>query len=233
MDSKWYTWRQWWAKNWLLVAIFVLSVCVKWLFWLNHQSFTQDQVRDYQLIEVHWQAWDFYIPLGPAAASYSKFSVLPGYYYVQLLAQGLCGHQFYAMAWAVIILESCTPCILYWYLKKLTDRHKTAAGEWAALLGTLIYVFSPLVTMAGSQAWNPNLVPLCSLIFLVCSHEWLLERRGWYLTGAIVSFVALANLHFQWFVLLPLAVADAVKYFHWRHESRKYWWIGILISVIM
>ena len=224
-------WKKWLNKHHQLlmisVAIWLFAFGCKTIFFSEHQYFDQDAVRDYLFIKQHLEQKDFYIPLGPAAASYSNFSVLPGYYYLQLLAQSLGADYFYAMVWMIMILESCTPVLLYWYLQKLWPQ-----GRKLSLLAIVSWCLAPMIMSASTASWNPNLIPLVTLFFLLSSHLWLFERRQIGLLGVILSFVAFANLHFQWFILLLaglMCLLMALK--RWR-VSRKTILVGVIIALV-
>jgi 4-amino-4-deoxy-L-arabinose transferase-like glycosyltransferase len=215
-----------WIKRqrWQLAALFLLALVTKLWFFSGHQNFSQDEVRDYLHVQQLLAAKVFYIPLGPAAASYSDFYLPPLYYYLQLLAQGLGGGFFYSMAVLVMVVESGAPLVLYFWLSRIFTKRR---GWGLAFWLSLIYLCSPLVVQFSTSSWNPNLVPFFSLVFFASSWVFIFENRRWALSVLLVALAVLFNLHFQAFVLLPLLVVDlifAVK--RWRSS-----WQALLLAL--
>lgn len=209
-------------KNWkFLLVLFSGALLLRIAYLLTHISFTQDQVRDVLLIKDHITSKNFYIPLGPAAASYSNFNVLPLYYYLQLFAQLIFGNTFYAMSILTMLLESSTPVMLFYLLGKIGLQRKIS------FLGALLYVFNPGTITLAVSAWNPNLVPFFTIILLIGGLWYLLEDRKYGLLAAMLAMVFLVNLHFQWFVILPFVLVIAGKAL-WQIKKT---WQTLLIGV--
>lgn len=221
-------WRQlklYFQKNWrLLLVLFSAALLWRVAYLLTHVSFTQDQVRDVLLIRNFIASKNFYIPLGPAAASYSNFNVLPLYYYLQLLAQLVFGNTFYAMSVLTMLLESTTPIMLFYLLTKVGLKRKIS------FLGALLYVFTPGAITLAVSAWNPNLVPFFTIILLIGGLWFLLENRIYGLLIAILAMVFLVNLHFQWFVILPFVLIIGAKALWQIKKTWKTLLLGILLG---
>lgn len=224
-------WRQlkiYFKKNWrLLLFLFSLALLFRIIYFLTHISFTQDQVRDVLLIKNYINQKNFYIPLGPAAASYSNFNVLPLYYYFQLLAHLVFANNFYSMSILIMLMESITPMMLFYLLTKVGLKRKIS------FLGALLYVFNPGAITISVSAWNPNLVPFFTIILLISGLWFLLEDRIYGLLIAILAMIFLVNLHFQWFVILPFVLIIAIKALWQIKKTWKTLIMGILMGVLL
>lgn len=224
-------WRQlklYFQKNWrFLLVLFCAALLWRTAYLLTHVSFTQDQVRDVLLIRHYIALKNFYIPLGPAAASYSNFNVLPLYYYLQLLAQLVFANTFYAMSVLIMLLESTTPIMLFYLLTKVGLKRKIS------FLGAILYVFTPGTITIAVSAWNPNLVPFFTIILLIGGLWFLLENRIYGLLIAILAMVFLVNLHFQWFIILPFVSIIAGKALWQIKKTWKTLIIGILLGSLL
>lgn len=195
----------WWKNNYLpIVLLFGCALFLKFGYFFTHRNFSQDQVRDYLLIQNAWQTKNFYIPLGPATASADDLKLPPLYYYLQLLAQGVGKGYFYSMDILVILLESLTPILLFYLLQRCI-RKKSTQKWWLQLSFwlSLLYLTSYQVIVFSTQAWNPSLMPFFSLLLIVAAGRFIFDHSNPALLIAILSLVVMVNLHFQWFVFVP------------------------------
>lgn len=188
-----------------LLTLFLIALLIRLAYFLTHIPFSQDQVRDVLFIRDQLANLNFYIPLGPAAASYSNFNVLPFYYYLQLFAHLLFGNTFFAMSIFQILLEALSPILLFYLLSRIGLNKKLC------FLGGLLYALNPATISLAISAWNPNLIPFFTLILLIAGLWYLLDDRLYGLSISIVAFVLMTGLHFQWFVLLPFVFIIFIK----------------------
>lgn len=228
MLNFWQQLKLYFKKYWrIFLILFATSLLLRTFYLLTHVSFTQDQVRDVLLIRHYIVEKNFYIPLGPAAASYSNFYVLPLYYYLQLIAQLILGNSFYAMSILTMLLESVTSILVFYLLTKVGLKTKIS------FLGGLLYAFTPGTITLAVSAWNPNLVPFFTIILLIGGLWYLLEDRIYGLLIAILAMVFLINLHFQWFVILPFVIVIAGKALWQIKKTWKTLIFGILLSGLL
>jgi hypothetical protein len=218
-----------------LLILFLLALGSKvWFFW-GHQSFSQDEVGAYLYVQDLIAQGDFYIPLGPKPADSSGFAPPPLYYYLFLGVVWLSGGYFYALTILIIALEVFTPLVLYFLLTRILGEGKTGKGkgQFLPLALSWLYLFSPLVIQHSTSTWNPNLVPFFSLVFLTSSWLFLLERRWWGILVAVLAMVVLVNLHFQWFVLLPLIIFDGLGVIKNWHRTWRWFGLGLVIGAVV
>lgn len=200
-QKEWHSLKLWWHKNQTsIITIFIVTLLIKLVYWLNHQNFTQDQVRDYLFIKNIIENKQFLIELGPSTSVSNSFSLPPLYYYFYLFAQLIGRGYFYSMDLLIIFAESFTPIILFYLLSKLTSKR--------LLIVTLcgLYAFSPHVIIYSTSSWNPNLIPLFSSLLIASSCRFLIQKSYPSLVLAFLSFFLLLNLHFSFFVFVPLVL---------------------------
>jgi hypothetical protein len=198
-QKSWQKFKSWWLENRTLVlAIFIVTLVIKIIYWQNHQNFTQDNVRDYLFIKNIIDSGQFLIKLGPTTSVATNFSLPPLYYYFYLLAQLIGKGYFYSMDLLIIFLESFTPIVLFYLLSKCTSKR--------TLIVTLcvLYALSPHVIIYSTSAWNPNLIPLFSSLLILGACRFLIQKSYSGLVLAFLSFFILFNLHFSFFVFVPL-----------------------------
>jgi len=198
-QKDWQSFKIWWHENRTsIITIFIVTLLIKLVYWLNHQNFTQDHVRDYLFIKNIFENKQFLIKLGPSTSVANSFSLPPLYYYFYLLAQWLGRGYFYSMDLLIIFAESFTPIILFYLLSKCISKR--------SLIVTLcgLYAFSPHVIIYSTSSWNPNLLPLFSSLLIASSSRFLIQKSYPSLILAFFSFFILLNLHFSFFVFAPL-----------------------------
>ncbi|MCB9812838.1 MAG: glycosyltransferase family 39 protein [Pseudomonadales bacterium] len=208
-------------KLWKIFALlYIISFLTRIFYFINHVPFAQDQIRDVLFIREIISNGKYFIPFGPST-SVGNFFLPPLYYYFQLLSHIIFFNKFYAMDLFVILIESLTPLMIFFVTHKLTKK------IIPSIFSGLIYIFSPMVLIA-SYAWNPNLIPFFSTLFLVSVLVYFIDKKKHYLGSALISFVVLINLHFQWFVLLPLLL---ILLFHSLKNLKITWKILVFSSI--
>lgn len=215
--------RAWWSKE--ATGLFLLAFFSKIFFFVTHLSFSQDQVRDVLFIRDLIERGNFYIPVGPST-SVGDFFLPPLYYYLHLLSQLIFFRHFYAMDFLVIVLESFTPVVIFFLAQKITRDRVVALGA------AVIYIFAVGVLVA-SRAWNPHLVPLTSTLFITSFLCYFLEKKPVWLVGLGLSLAVLVQLHFQWFVFVPLVLVVGAHAFRQWRKTWQYLVVAGVSAVIL
>jgi len=87
--------------------------------------------------------------------------------------------------------------LLMWFVSKKWF------GKYAAVVSSLLYAISPVVIYHSRSSWNPNIMPLFSLI-LIFSLWKIWNERSWnWLIIAGVSFSFVIQSHYLGLILLP------------------------------
>ena len=182
------------AKNWLLITILIVGVFLRFYNISGFTTFLGDQGRDAIILKRILSLEHF--PAIGAPTSVGQVYLGPFYYY--FIAPWLLFSKLNPIGpvVGVAIFSSLYLLINYLIVKELIDK-KTA------LVSTLFLGFSSVLIELSRFSWNPNLLPLFTLLtiyFLVKS----IKTLRWYffaLTGAFLSFSI--QLHYLALFILP------------------------------
>lgn len=211
--------------NWKIgLVIFLIALTSKILFFTNHVPFTQDQVKDVMIARNYLAEKNYLIPYGPKASV--GVYIPPLYYYLQMFGQLVMPEEFYATDYLIIILESLTPVLVFYLIFWICNNTLASFG------GALIYLISPGV-LGASSAWNPHLVPLFGLIFVISFMKYIFQKKWWGLMGGLLSLGVLVNLHFQWFVLIPLVIVMLAVAGYRIKNSWKILFLSVILILAM
>jgi|GEM_PF-5608365 len=224
-SRSWQSFKLWCLKNRTsILTIFIVTLLIKIIYWLNHQNFSQDGVRDYLFIKNIVDSGRVLIKLGPTTSVATNFSLPPLYYYFYLLAHLIGRGYFYSMDLLVIFFESFTPIVLFYLLSKCTSKRKLII----ALCG--LYAISPHVIIFSNSAWNPSLMPLFSSLLILGACKFLIQKSYSGLVLALLSFFILVNLHFSSFVFVPIIL---VCIFFSLFNKKTYPYIVLSLAIIL
>jgi 4-amino-4-deoxy-L-arabinose transferase-like glycosyltransferase len=180
-------------------ALFLLSFVMRFGHFAQSLTFGDDQGRDALIIRQHLDARQPFV-LGPKA-SVGNFYLPPLYYYVMALPMFLSHGNPVSMYLLIVFVESWTPVLVYLFLRRYWSE---AAGQ----IGGVLYALAPYAIIFASQAWNPNMIPLFTMLFLIGIFAYLLEKKDWAIIPAFLSAAIAFQLHYQ--SIIPLLFAGAV-----------------------
>lgn len=207
----------------LFFFLFVLSFR---LFYASQViNFTQDQARDVWLMKSYQDKGQIFIGYGPKV-SVGNFHLAPFFYQLHYFVSLLSGHQPLAMAWFITFLESTTPVIFYLILQRFIRKK-------FALLISLLYALSPLITIFSTFSWNPNLIPLLSLLSLFFAIKLFETNKKKYILFFSLVLSLTVHLHYQSFVLFPFYLYVMVRSLLKDRKNIIYWLFGILFFIIL
>lgn len=174
-------------KNWIAIGLILLLAAFMRLYRISdYMTFLGDEGRDVlvakHILEGHLTF------LGPRASA-GDFYLGPVYYY--FMAPFLLLFHFDPVGPAVMIALSgiVTVFLLYYITKKLIG---TAAGLFAAAL----YAVSPLVLAYSRSSWNPNLMPLVTVLLLYLLYRGVRSPSWKKFVGTGILFGIALQLHY-------------------------------------
>lgn len=193
------------TKNWLLFSITIIAAFLRFFRFDQYATFLADQGRDAIIIKrivtlEHWPA------IG-APTSIGQVYLGPFYYY--FIAPWLAIFNFNPLGLAVGVAIFS---ILFLFLLFLIT--KRLFNEKAAYIALFIGSFSYVLIQLSRFSWNPNLLPLFSLLTLFFFLKALENKKILYfvLFGAFLSFTM--QLHYLGLSLgLPIAVLSFADLF--------------------
>ncbi|MCS7093052.1 MAG: glycosyltransferase family 39 protein [Patescibacteria group bacterium] len=141
--------------------LFLISFFLR-VYRIDHYiSFHQDQVRDLFFIKNHFQ--EKTIPLLGPKASVGDFFLPPFWYYLMSLSY-LISPSPLSPALLVATINSFVPPIFFLFLGRFFSKR-------ISFLSGLLLAVSPLAIDYSRFAWNPNPIPLFSLLTFYCLYE--------------------------------------------------------------
>ena len=191
------------TKNWILIGILLIGIFLRFYKLTGFVTFLGDQGRDAIIIK-RILTGEHFPAVGPPT-SIGQVYLGPFYYY--FIAPWLLLFNFnpIGLAVSVAFFSSLYLLINYLIIKELFDKK-------IALISTILLSFSSVLIDFSRFSWNPNLLPLFTLLityFVIKS----LRTGKWYyfaLSGAFLSFNI--QLHYLALFLIP-PIALIMGYF--------------------
>ncbi len=215
--------------------------------WLHYEL---DQARDYRIIHAAIVHGPGELPLqGPKAAGNvtiidaatgertdkTTLRLGPFFYYLEYVSARLFGDTPLGSIVLIIALSIVTVGVFYVFAHWLFSR-------WLAL-GVAGIVASSLFFVTYSRfGWNPNLLPLFMVTFvvmlIVAAHGTTQRRRGWALVAAAGALAAVGQLHFLAFTTAPVIGAAFILWTWRRFIGRngiapRYWALAFALFLLM
>lgn len=173
-----------------------------------------DQGRDLVIVSDFLQNGNLFF-IGPQT-SIGDMYLGPFYYY--LIAPFLFLYNFNPVGPAIFVavLSIITTYLLYLIGKKYFHLQ-------VGLLSALLFAISPVVIKYSNFSWNPNIMPLFSLLFVY----FLLESKYLY---ASLAFIFCLNSHYLALILLPLGFLIVLPRFN--HNKLKELGLSIFVFIL-
>lgn len=198
-------------RHWPLILILVLAVFTRFFRIAEYMEFLGDQGRDVLIVRDFLKNGNLFF-IGPQT-SIGNMYLGPFYYYL-FVAPGLFLFNFSPVGPAVIVaaLGVLTVYLIYRFSHLWFDSS-------TALLAALLFALSPVVIKYSNFSWNPNIMPLFSLLYVY----YLLRHQ--YIPAAL-AFILCLNSHFLALLLLPLGVLIFLKN---RSRPRKLFFPALIV----
>jgi 4-amino-4-deoxy-L-arabinose transferase-like glycosyltransferase len=200
MPSKFLT-----TKNLALILIIATASFFRLYRIGDYAEYLGDQGRDLIIIRNFLVNRDLFF-IGPQT-SIGNMYLGPYFYY--LISPSLLLSNFHPLGPIVFtaLLGVLTVYLVYRVALVWFNRH-------TALLSSLLYAVSPVVIRYTTFSWNPNILPLFSLLFIYLLSRYTVTRLPKYLYFANLSFILCLNSHYLALLLLPPAFL--MLFFFWQ-----------------
>ena len=175
-------------RNWLIIVILLIASFLRLYRIYDYAEFLGDQGRDIIIVRDLLKNGNFFF-IGPGT-SIGNMYLGPFYYYLIAPALFFSGFNPIGPPIFIALLGVVTVYCLYAITRKWF-------GQNVALIASFLYAISPIVIKYSNFSWNPNIMPLCALLFIyfVSESKWLL---------ASLAFIMALNSHYLALVLLPI-----------------------------
>lgn len=202
-------------KNPLLVFILLLAAFCRLYRIGDYMEFLGDQGRDAVIVRDFLANGNLFF-IGPQT-SIGNMYLGPFYYYLIAPSLLLANYNPVGPAIFVALLGVITVALVY-YLGRSWFDHRTA------LIASLLYALSPTVIKYSNFSWNPNIMPLFSLLFVHFFHQ-----KKYFL--ASLAFIMVINSHYLGLLLLPLAFIIWLQNQGYR-DSFKSLFLAIILFLV-
>ncbi len=160
-------------------------------------EFLGDQGRDVTIIKDFWQNGNLFF-IGPQT-SIGNMYLGPFFYYLIAPFLVIFNYNPVGPAIFVALLNILTTFLIYIIGQRWFDQ-KTG------LISSLIFAISPVIIKYSNFIWNPNIMPLFSLLFIYFFFESYKNKKYHYFLYASLAFIMVMNSHYLGLALLPPVV---------------------------
>lgn len=186
-------------KNRLLLTAVILIASVFRLYRLpDYMEFLGDQGRDVVIIRDFLKNGNFFF-IGPQT-SIGNMYLGPYYYYLIAPSLFLANYSPVGPAVFIALTSVLTVYLLYLIGKKWFNPQ-------VGIISAFLFAISPVVIKYSTFSWNPNIIPLFSLLFVY----FMIESR--YILASL-AFIMCLNSHYLALLLLPVALIIWIKNNH-------------------
>lgn len=194
-------------------------------------EFLGDQGRDVTIIKDFLQNGNLFF-IGPQT-SIGNMYLGPYFYYLIAPSLLLANYSPVGPAIFIALLNLATVLLLYIIGKKWFNPQ-------VGLISAFLFAISPVVIKYSNFIWNPNIMPLFSLLFVFFFFEAFNTKKFHYFLYAALSFVMVINSHYLGLALLPFTglfwVFNLVKLIKTKSKQLKpfltYTILAFLIFII-
>jgi 4-amino-4-deoxy-L-arabinose transferase-like glycosyltransferase len=200
-------------KYWILIVILIVGAIFRLYRIGDYMEFLGDQGRDVVIIKDFWQNGNLFF-IGPQT-SIGNMYLGPWFYY--LIAPSLLIANFNPIGPAIFIalLNILTIYLLYFVGNKWFSKS-------VGLISAFLFAISPVVIKYSNFIWNPNIMPLFSLLFVYFFFEGFKSKKFHYFIFASLSFVMVINSHYLGLALLPFTgIYWAYSFFSYIRKKSK------------
>lgn len=181
-------------KNWLLILILLIASFLRLYRIDAYMEFLGDQGRDVTIIKKLFTERDLFF-IGPQT-SIGNMYLGPYFYYLIAPALFLSNYNPVGPAIFIAILNILTVYLIYlisrnWFNKKV------------AYTASFLYAISPVVIKYSNFIWNPNIMPLFSLLFVYFFFEAFRSKKYNLFLYSSLAFIMVINSHYLGLALLP------------------------------
>ncbi|MDO9231844.1 MAG: glycosyltransferase family 39 protein [bacterium] len=220
---------------WFLLAVLLIGIFLRTYNFHDWLHFENDQLRDAILVSDVLDGSTSWPLLGPTMrkSSDSKdelFHIGPIYYYFQILSANFFGNEPEKLGYPDLFFSFLSIPLLFIFLKRYFSINTT-------LILVSLYTISFFSIRYSRFAWNPNLIPFFTILFLFSLLELLLnkEKTNWIWVVAVGIAIGIGiQLHIM---LLVLFSAVTLLVFSYLLVCNRSIWkklaVALLIVIIL
>lgn len=209
-------------RKFLLLLIILTSIFLRFYKLDDYMNFLGDEGRDALVVKRMLVDHKFTL-LGPAT-SVGNMYLGPLYYYLMIIPMAIFGLNPIGPAMMVALFGVITVYLVY----KITNEW---FGDKAAFISSALYAVSPSIISHTRSSWNPNPMPLFSLLLVYSLYKVYVGKPKW-IAVTIALLAVILQLHYMGMFLGGLIIfitgisakANTHKY---RITLAKYFVVGV------
>lgn len=185
------------AETVILIVILLVSATLRLYKIDQYMTFLGDEGRD--MIIVRRLLVDFDLILVGPGTSVGNMYLGPFYYY--FIAPALLFSRFSPVGPSVFIaLTGIFTVFSVWFIARAWF------GKLAGVFASLLYAISPVVIYFSRSSWNPNIMPIFSLLTMYSLWKvWYQKKWSWIMVTGTSLAICLQS-HYLAMVLIPIAI---------------------------
>jgi len=202
-------------QYWPIILILLISAFFRLYKISSYMEWLGDQGRDAIIMRDFLKHGNLFF-IGPPT-SVGNMYLGPWYYY--LVAPFLLLFNFNPVGPSVLValLGVLTTYLLYFVGKKWFNQS-------VGIISALLFAISPVAIKYNTFSWNPNVMPLFSLLFIYFFFTAIFDKKYNYFIFASLAFIGCINSHYFALALLPFVGL------YWFFTYKKEYWKPTLLA---
>ncbi len=186
-------------KNYPIIIVVILAAILRLYKISSYLEFLGDQGRDVYIVRKFLTEFDLMF-IGPQT-SIGNMYLGPYYYY--LMAPFLLLANFNPVGPAIMVVLSslATTYLIFFIFKKFFK------NKFFGLYAGLLYAISPVSIKYSNFSWNPNIMPILSIIYFYLNYLVFLKKQYKLISWLTIIFVMALNSHYLALIFLPISLA--------------------------
>ncbi|HET9947149.1 MAG TPA: glycosyltransferase family 39 protein [Patescibacteria group bacterium] len=216
-------------KNWLVLLILLVAAFMRLYKIADYLTFLGDEGRDvlvvYNILHGHLTL------LGPTS-SVGGFFLGPIYYYIMAPSLWLAGYSPVGPAVMIALFGVVAVWLVYYVGSHFFNKT-------AGIIAAALFAINPLVILYSRSSWNPNLMPLTTLLMLFVLYKAVEKKSvGLYAIVGILYGIAMQLHYIEVFLGPMMALYFLIGNIYRPYEKEQHFvewknlckWTGVIIG---
>ena len=201
-------------KNYPILIVIILAAILRLYKISSYLEFLGDQGRDVYIVRRFLTKFDLMF-IGPQT-SIGNMYLGPYYYYLMAPFLLLANYNPIGPAIMIVISSLVTTYLIYLIFTKLLNHN------FFGLYAGLLYAISPVAIKYSNFSWNPNIMPVLSIIYFYLNYLVFFKKQYKLIAWLTIIFVMALNSHYLALIFLPITlVTYLVSLFSFKTTFKK------------
>ena len=209
-------------KYLFIFTLIFLTLFLRFL-WLDHAILEGDMFRD---LTIATNITEGHLRLAGITAGTSEFSNQQSFgpimYYIIAVLILISKNPLFVVGF-IALINSIAVLLTYLFCKKYFS-------EKIALFASILYAVNPWAVYMSDIFWNPNFLPIFSILLFYSIFKFIIEKKDWALI--ILTFIIAIMLHFHLTPLFYLIILGLSMLLFRRDVKNKYYFYSLISFII-